>query len=53
MDRRRGILNAQRSESSNFYDDYLTIIALEDGLTVTFPYNSALTNCQYRINDGE
>lgn len=52
MDRRRGILNAQNNKTVKPYDDYLTIVALEDGLTVNFAYNSSITNCYYRINDG-
>lgn len=52
MDRRRGILNAQNNKTVKPYDDYLTIVALEDGLTVNFAYNSSITDCYYRINDG-
>lgn len=52
MDRRRGILNAQNNKTVKPYDDYLTIVALENGLTVNFAYNSSITNCYYRINNG-
>ena len=35
MDRRRGIFNAQR-EGFEYNSNYLTIIALEDGMSVKF-----------------
>lgn len=33
--------------------NYLTIVALEDGLTVVLNYTSNISNCQYSIDSGE
>jgi hypothetical protein len=47
MDRRRGILNAQH-KGSDYSSNYLTIEALQDGLTAKLSVNA----CEYCV-DGD